>query len=411
MPEVGRAARAAQRISIVGALALIAAAWCAACGGSDSSAAGPGTEATPAADANPVMTAPFAAGTTAANLQFGPDGCTTTECVLRKRVMVRWVARHTGTIETLWLEFKANVSQPVACVSEPNGYGGGDTGIAAIETYRVRRSGAPDYSRKVAQTQVNPCHVADGGSVAVELGFKTRRGDEFATVIRNIDDDPLENYFSVNFLHDEEAVLAGANGRNTRSPKARDVFYGLDPREIVTTSSDGGRSWHFRNLRYLPTYVQRYSDGFRDGQPYLYTTCPCPGAIHGTATMVFPRVPRAWTIRQLGAFTAGPGEARVDLLVNDTVVRSATLAGKGMLRKAIEPITVARGATVMVRTEAGEDGLAIQRIDADTAWKHGPVLRLGRRYRFYYREAQGGGAASEAAVTVYPLPMYSLGGT
>ena len=48
---------------------------------------------------------------------------------------------------------------------------------------------------------------------------------------------------------------------------------------------------------------------------------------------------------------------------------------------------------------------------ADTSWKHGPVLRLGRRYRFYYREEQGGGAAREAAVTVYPLPMYPLGGS
>jgi hypothetical protein len=353
-----------------------------------------------------VLTAPFAAGTTAANLQFGPSGCATPRCAHRKRVMLRWVARHTGKLTTLYLEFKANVSPPVACVSEPNGYGGGTSGTAVVTTYRVRPSGTPDLSRKVAETTLNPCDAARAGSVAIPLALKTERGEEFATVVRNADPDPLSNYFSLNFLYDD-SVLAGANGRNTRSAEARNVFYNLDPREIVSESGDGGRTWQFRNLHYLPTYVQHYADGFRDGQPFFYATCPCPGAISGTATMVFPRVPNWWTIRQLGAYTVASGSAVVALLVNGHVVRQARLSGKGMLREDITPITVAPGSTVKVRTRAGDDGLALQRIDADTPWKQGPVLRLGRSYRFYYLEQQGGGAAGEAAVTVYPLPMYA----
>ena len=388
---------------LLGAGALIALALtCAACGGtSTSSAQAPEEDAVP--------NAPFAAGSSAGNLQLGPDSCASDACVRRKRVMIRWVARHTGKIETLYLEFKSNVSPPVNCVSSENGYGGGTTGTAIVRTYRVTPGGRPDFSRKLAEVTFNPCKVATDGSVPIPLGFDTTRGEEFATVVRNVDAHPLENYFSVNTLYDA-AGIAGANGRNTRSPRAKDVYYGLDPRELVVVSNTGGRTWRFDDIDHLPTYVERYAGGYRGGQPYLYPTCPCPGAITGTATMVFPHVPRFWTIRQLGAYTVADGSAEVDLLVDGAVVRSATLTGKGMLRAEIEPITVPTGATVKVRTEAGAGGLALQRIDADTPWKHGPVLTLGRHSRFYYLEEQGGGAAAQSAITVYPLPMYPVGG-
>jgi hypothetical protein len=384
-------------------LALIALAVTgAACGGATSKAA-------PADDDSAVPSAPFAAGSSAANLQLGPEGCSNARCVGRKRVMVRWVARHTGRIDTLYLEFKSNVSQPINCVSEANGYGGGTSGTALVQTYRVRPGGSPDYTHLLAQTTLNPCKTATSGSVPIPLGFKTTRGREFATVVRNTDPRPTRNYFSLNTLYDASGV-AGANGRNTRSPKAADVFYGLDPRELVVVSRDGGRSWRFTGIDHLPTYVQRYADGFRGAQPYLYATCPCPGTVSGEATMVFPRVPRAWTIRELGAYTVAPGSAQVDLLVNGQIVRSATLGGSGMLRASIAPLTVAPGSTVKVRTQAGDGGLALQRIDADTPWKQGPVLKLGRHSRFYYLEQQGGGAAAQAVVTVYPVPMYPMGG-
>lgn len=395
MPEVRRA--------IAGGFAAVALALaCAACGGSSS-------KASPASSADELANAPFAAGSSAGNIQLGPESCSDARCVRRKRVMVRWVARHTGTIDTLYLEFKSNVEQPINCVSTANGYGGGTSGTALVQTYLTRPSGSPDYKHMLASTSFNPCKTATDGSVPIPLGFKTTRGREYATVVRNMDPDPLHNYFSLNSLYDGSGI-AGANGRNTRSPKAKDVYYGLDPRELVVLSRDGGRSWRYGDIQELPTYVQRFSDGFRGGQPYLYPTCPCPGTISGTATMVFPRVPRFWTIRELGAYTVADGEAKVDLIIDGLVVRSADLKGKGMLRASIEPVTAEPGSTVKVQTQAGDGGLALQRIDADTPWKLGPVFTLGRHSRFYYLEQQGGGAAAQAAVTVYPLPMYPLGG-
>jgi hypothetical protein len=398
MPEIGRSIMRAYA-ALIGLVAL--ASTCAACGSASSKAV--------AADETTIPNAPFAAGSSAANLQLGPEGCSNARCVRRKRVMLRWVARRTGKLETLYLEFKSNTSSPINCVSAANGYGGGTSGTALVQTYRVRPGGTPDYSHKLAEVMFNPCRVATSGSVPIPMGFKTTRGWEFATVVRNVDPDPMHNYFSVNTLYDDSGI-AGANGRNTRSPKADDVFYGLDPRELVVMSRNSGKRWRFGDIHNLPTYVQRYAGGFRSGQPYLYATCPCPGAISGETTMVFPRVPTFWTIREVGAYTVGDGESEVDLLIDGQVVRSATLSGKGMLRAAITPVTVEPGSTVKIRAQAGADGLGLQRIDADTPWKQGPVLRLGRHSHFYYLEQQGGGDAEDAAVTLYPLPMYPLGG-
>ena len=361
-----------------------------------------GVDATPAEIYNP----PFAAGSSAGNIQLGPERSRAK--VEAKRVLVRWVARHTGMLQTLYLQLKSSSNQPFNCPDSPNGYGGGTSGLAEFITYRVNPNGTPRLQRPLRRTRLVPCTAASSGSVAVRMGFQVTKGQEFATVIRNAAPNPRQDYFSVNFLYNAGGVL-GANGRNERSAAAKDVYYGLDPRELVGFSYNGGRTWElpYGRRRHLPTYLQVYADGYRDGQPYHYPTCPCPGAMSGTVTMVFPRVPVPWTIRQLGAFTLPPGgSARVELLVNETVVRSATLAGTGMLRAAIEPIEVQPGATVSVRTTAGSDGLALQRIDADTNWKFGPVLTLGPSWRWYFLEALGPGAADRSAVTVYPLPFY-----
>jgi hypothetical protein len=353
------------------------------------------------------MNAPFAAGTSAGNVQLGP-GPGPGRAPAEKRVLIRWVAHGNGLVKTLFFQLKSSDSRPVNCPTSANGYGGGNSGMAEFTTYRVRPNGAPLLRAKLAQTRLVPCSAASSGSVAVPLNLKVRKGDEFATVVRNADPNPSVNYFSVNFLYQAGGVL-GANGRNERSANATDVYYGLDPRELVGFSSDGGRSWQLPvyGAHYLPTYVELFADGRRAGQPYLYPNCPCPGDVTGTVTMVFPNAPAGWTIRQLGAYTLPPGgRADVDLLINGETVRTASLGGIGMLRTSIDPVTVPRHATVAVRTTAGSGGLELQRIDTDTPWKYGPTLQLGRRWKWYFAEGTGGGAGESAAVTVYPLPFY-----
>jgi hypothetical protein len=375
-------------------------------GGTTTGTGGTTGTTTPGSGAPTVPGAPFAAGTSASNFQFGSDACaTSTTCLVNRRFLLRWVARHSGVLSTLYLEFKSSDSGTLNCPTGQNGYGGGTSGIAQISTYPVKADGTPDMTHLLARTTLTPCAAADGGSVGVPLGLTTAKGQEFATVVANVDPNPAINRFSINTLYDGNG-LAGANGRNERSSTASDAYYGLDPRELIGSSTDGGATWQLPAPRYVPTYVQVYADGYRDGQPFVYTTS---GALSGTATMSFPNVPVAWTISQLGAYTVAPSSARVDLLVNDVVVASATLSGTGMLRAAITPVHVAAGSTVKVRTTAGSGGLALQRLDADTTWKYGPVMTMGAGWRWQYVEQQGGGAAERAVVTVYPLPMYPVG--
>ena len=287
---------------------------------------GTSTATPPSGTATGPPGAPFAAGLSAGNFQFGVDKCqpTTAACVSSLRFMLRWVARHTGVLSTLYLEFIASPTAPDNCPTSHTGYGGGTSGTAMISTYTVNADGTPNTSHLLSRTQLVPCQAAIDGSVAVPLGLAVTKGQEFATVVQNVDPDPVTNFFSVNNLYFPGGLL-GANGRNERSSTAADAYYGLDPREIIGSSRDGGATWSLPEPSFVPTYVQVYSDGYRDGQPYLYATCPCPGAITGVATMVFPHVPVDWTISQLGAYTVAAGSARVDLLVNDQAVASAAL--------------------------------------------------------------------------------------
>ena len=263
-------------------------------------------------------------------------------------------------------------SGSINCPTGQNGYGGGTSGIAQISTYPVKADGTPDTTRLLARTQLTPCAAADSGSVGVPLGLSTAKGQEFATVVQNIDSNPAVNRFSINGLY-QSGGLAGANGRNERSPTAKDAYYGLDPRELIGSSLDGGATWQLPAPNYVPTYVQVYADGYRDGQPFLYPTCPCPGAVSGTQTMAFPNVPVAWTISQLGAYTVAASSARVDLLVNDQVVASATLSGSGMLRASITPVT----RQPRIDGEGAHDGraAAVSRCSAWTPTRRGSTGR------------------------------------
>jgi hypothetical protein len=321
----------------------------------------------------------FAAGDAAANIP------------LRRaddRVVIRWVARHSGTIESLHIRVKVSGS----------GYGAGSTGVLRATTHPVRPDGEPRTSVTLRRSAFVPGAAERGGSVSLRLHLPVRAGQELATVVRNVARDPASDYFSVNFLYSARGVL-GANGRNERRADARDEYYGLDPRELVGWSRDGGSSWRLpgapygaRNGRaFLPTYVQQYADGSADGQFY-YWSAP----IRGGVTMVYPDVPRAWTITRLAAFTNGSGAATVSLRVDGARRASTRLSGSGFLSAPIVPVTVSKGATVTVTTTAGEHGLALSQQFADRVWAE--LVGLGTRYRWYLE------GEPQSAVPVYPLP-------
>lgn len=340
------------------------------------------------------LPAPVAAGSSAANIQLSGAN---------KRVVMRWVARSTGTLRAMHLRIQADGA--TCRLSGRTGYGLGNGGSWRVTTHPVLTDGRPDTSRTLSSYETRPCE-ADVSVVDVKQGvaripmtLAVVKGAEYATVVRNTDPLPALNYTSTNFLYTSTGVV-GANGRNERSKNAPDAQYGLDPRELVGYTADGS-TWSLPGGPYgapggrnfLPTYLQEFSDGKVMGQPYYYAAA----ASTADRTMVFGGVTGEWTIKELGAFSLRDGAGTLTLTVDGRERARAAVSGAGMLRASIPPVTVQPGQTVKVTAS----GLSIQNIVADTAWGRLAGLHLASKPWYVENEANFSHAAP-----VYALPAY-----
>ena len=339
------------------------------------------------------LPAPVAAGDSAANMKLSGSDV---------RVLVRWVARASGFVSVLHLRIQADGA--TCRQSGSTGYGAGSGGSWEATTHRVLPDGRPDMRETLAKQSFRPCSGARAavdvrqGVARLLMRLRVREGEERATVIRNGDPAPSENFTSVNFLFTETGIV-GANGRNERSPNARDSLYGLDPRELVGYSTDGGRTWALPGGEYgnpggrnfLPTYIQEFSDRRVAGQPYYYAAAPTRKA----RTMVFAPARERWVVRGLGAYTALAGSGELVLEVDGDERARVKVSGRGMLRAPIDPVEVAPGRTVRVTAT----GLSLGDLAADTDW--GRLMGMhtpANRWRI-----EGEPNFSRAA-PVYPLP-------
>jgi hypothetical protein len=228
------------------------------------------------------------------------------------------------------------------------------------------------------------------------MRLPVHQGDEYATVVANAGPSPSANYTSVNFLYTSGA-LVGANARNERDRKATDAYYGLDPRELVGYTTDGGGSWALpggpygqpAGRNFLPTYIQQYSDGTVAGQPYYYT-----GDVAQNKTMAFGPVSAPWTIRGLGAFTPTPSRGTLVLTIDGTPRATAGVSGIGMLRAPVGPITVPAGHTVAVTAR----GIPVPNVIADTTW--GELMGMNRPTWPWHLVDE---SDFSAAAPIYPL--------
>ena len=258
-------------------------------------------------DLNP----PFAAGDAAWNIALDEPG---------KRVAVRFVPRVSKTLAHVYLHVKTSGS----------GYAEGTGGVAIATLHPVGANGLPARVTLGRRLRV-PVIANPAGPNLLRLDFdvRLRAGVPYALVIANGDRHPTRNYWSLNFLAVDQGAapgLAGAQSRNETTAGARDVYYGLDPREAVGGTRDGGRLWRLpgntdvSEAKWLPTYTLVWSDGSVQAQPY-YSSHAAPDGMH---TMVYRHVRSPWTIRQIGAYlhtwgssTARRGSGVVQLLVND----------------------------------------------------------------------------------------------
>jgi len=134
------------------------------------------------------------------------------------------------------------------------GYADGNAGTIRARLVAVKPNGEPDMSQVLAQETVpayqryldsKSTYGAPGLTQLLYFnmgGVQLKGGQMYAMTYQNADSSPTSNWFSENSPTVKESV-AGPNGVNNTDPNAPGAIAGLDPREAVAWSQNGGQSW------------------------------------------------------------------------------------------------------------------------------------------------------------------------
>jgi hypothetical protein len=234
----------------------------------------------------------------------------------------------------------------------------------------VDKKGRPDLGRVIASERVNP--VDRYMESAALLGPRTqmlhfnmgrvRLKPErmYAMTYQNVSRQPMRDWFSTN-SPTVKASEAGPNGRNTLDPRTSGAVAGLDPREAVAWSKNGGRKWVWgRRVGLGFTYGSypgsRTDDGGVRLPWYGWQTGPAKRARSnqpyyaygnsGSYTLTLANAPRAVRLTEAGGYApvgASVGTVTVRNLRTQAEGRTRYL-GRGIaLGPLSPPVTVAKG--------------------------------------------------------------------
>jgi hypothetical protein len=249
----------------------------------------------------------------------------------------------------------------------PN-YSHGTGGRIRARLVPTKADGTPDLANVLAQDEFNPVKryretkqmfniPASSRTVLVHSNFGGRvlnAGVPYFVVYQNVDPNPRFNYVSLNSPVVKESV-AGPNGRNTLDPNATGAIAGLDPREAVAWTLDGGSSWGWGqqvgrgpipgdytmsddNAVKLPWYAWQEAPGaaLKANQPYFAYSQ------RGSYTLLVKNSPRAVNLTQAGGYApigASVGVVTVKNLRSGEVGRTGALGtgiARGVLDNAVE---------------------------------------------------------------------------
>jgi hypothetical protein len=246
-------------------------------------------------------------------------------------------------------------------------YGAGDGGLIEARLVTVKPDGTPDLANVLARETVDPQKryfetKAAYGISTISLfwyfnmgGVGLKANTPYVMVYRNVHGDPAHNFSSAN-SPTVKASEAGPNAGNNLDPNAPGAIAGLDPREAVAWSTDGGGTWSWGRqvgpyygstttddgVR-LPHYAWQASPTSKPetNQPYsaYWSTCaPC--------TLTATSVPRATTLTEAGGYAPvgkSVGVVTVKNLRTGETGRTASL-GSGIARGRLDnPVDVAVG--------------------------------------------------------------------
>ena len=253
----------------------------------------------------------------------------------------------------------------------PN-YSHGTGGRIRARLVAMKPDGTPDLANVLAQDEFNPVKryretkqmfniPADSRTVLVHSNFGGRvlsAGVPYFLVYQNVDPNPRFNYISLNSPVVKESE-AGPNGRNNLDPNATGGIAGLDPREAVAWTVDGGASWGWGqqvgkgpipgdytmsddNAAKLPWYAWQESPSapLKSNQPYFAYSQ------RGSYTLRVKNSPRTVNLTEAGGYApigANVGVVTVKNLRTAEVGRTAAL-GTGIRRGALDnPVQLQAG--------------------------------------------------------------------
>jgi hypothetical protein len=247
----------------------------------------------------------------------------------------------------------------------PN-YAHGDGGTIWARLVPVDRRGRPDLDRVIASERVKPVerYLRELSAYRINPfrtgvlhfnmgGVRLKRGRLYAMTYANVSRHPRRDWFSTNSPV-VKASESGPNGRNTLNPNASGAILGLDPREAVGWSTNGGRRWVWgrrvgggpAKLSYagsrtddngtrLPWYGWQSRPGGapRSNQPYYgYRQT-------GSFTMVAGAAPRAVTLTEAGGYAPVGRSAGVVTVTNLHTGATGTTPslGSGIVKGRLSP--------------------------------------------------------------------------
>jgi hypothetical protein len=293
------------------------------------------------------------------------------------RYGLRFVLDGNTRLHRFFIGFKALGARGVFADQGSGGYGEGDAGVMNAQLVTVKADGTPNLARVLAQETVtaqeryrqikaNYGISTVSGQIYFDFrGVPLRANRMYAVVIRNVHRDPARNFFSINSPTMKESE-AGPNGYNNLDPNKAGAVGGLDPREAVTWSTDGGTSWVWGRLAgrgyytgsrttddgtRLPFYGWTSAAGNvkpRSNQPYTNYWQKCT-----RCTLTLHKAPRAVTLTKAGGYApvgSRVGVVTVKNLRTGQVGRTASL-GTGVTRGALRPaVRIATGDTYTITT-------------------------------------------------------------
>jgi hypothetical protein len=279
------------------------------------------------------------------------------------RALIRFVPDTTLSIDRMYFGFKL---RGASCWDSGNaGYGAGDGGTLHASLVNVDQgTGLP--STEITSETVNGCarqaeaaQVVGSDPVMVWVNIKAtlEAGKLYALVVSNAHQDPAGNFFSFN-MPLADTALAGPHARNELDGNAAGGILGLDPREHVAWSKDGGKTWDYGSLNgqyrsymndhdtahpatRMPQYGFRLTGGKMLGvQPYYAYSADCTNC---SVTYANARYARAFS--ELGGFTASGTDVGTLTITNESTGEHASCTpAKGYgFRKCALPAALAVG--------------------------------------------------------------------